>query len=98
MFSTFAKQLRDGTLKEPETIAAREQNETNEELYDQDPEENNNQHTSMIDIAQEANQVFNIIAEWNVGDYVAVKYETQWFPGKVMMIHERSASHFMIIR
>ena len=31
LFSTFAKQLRDGTLKEPEAIAAREQNATNEE-------------------------------------------------------------------
>ena len=90
LFSTFAKQLRDGTLKEPEAIA-REQNETSEELYDPDPEENNNQHTSMIDIAQEANQVFNAIAEWNVGDYVAVKYETQWFPGKIMMIHDDGA-------
>ena len=41
-----------------------------------------------IDIAQEANKLFYEISDWKEGDYVAVRFDRQWFPGKTVALRD----------
>ena len=42
----------------------------------------------VVDIAQEANCIFSELAEFQAGDFVAVRHDTVWFPGRITKIKE----------
>ena len=31
------------------------------------------------------------ISDWKVGNYVVVRYNTLWFPGKILMVHDNGS-------
>ena len=93
LFSSFAKQLKEGTLKEPQPPAVIHDTNLDGEIYDINDESEGNiedmeQSEPTFDVVLEANRVFSELMKLKVGDYVAVRRETQWFPGKVNVIIE----------
>ena len=41
-----------------------------------------------MDALKEANRVLSDLSDWNANDYVAVRYNAQWFPGIIRNVHE----------
>ena len=99
LFSNFTTQLKDGTLKAPQPTVRNQQGDgvngnekgeietTYEEEEEQQQDDESAEHDFQIDISQEANRIFSGMSEWEEGDYVAVRYEVQWFPGKIKVVH-----------
>ena len=101
LFSTFAKQLKDGTLKEPqppktntEEVAIPMDDDNDD---DGDGEENETssgvadeetEYDLHMEIVGEVNDIFNELSDWKVGDYVAVCDDGDWLPGKITMLND----------
>ena len=55
--------------------------EAEDELQDDDEE-------TYIDIVGEVRDGLAIISDWSVDDYVAVRYDRRWYPGKINNIND----------
>ena len=88
LFGTFATQLKKGTLKRPtrkSTEEANNQEEVEPEVEAREKEKDDNYH---IDLAAEVQQVMSEISDWEVGNYVAVRVDHLWYPGKITKLQD----------
>ena len=44
-----------------------------------------------IDLTEEANAIISEIMDWDIGDYVAVRYNSTWFPGVICSVCDDGA-------
>ena len=88
LFSTFATQLKNGTLKRPtrkSTEDANNEKEIEPQVKTRGEEHNDNYH---IDLAAEVQQVMSEVSDWEVGSYVAVRRDHSWYPGKITKLQD----------
>ena len=89
LFSTFSKQLREGTLKAPEQ-GKKDHDDYGEKEHidevDEVDEENENEY--QLTIHKNVLAVVTDLAEWEIGDYVAACYNDKWYPGQVTVLND----------
>ena len=57
---------------------------TNSETKDIDSEDMNYH----IDLSKEVQHVMSRVSDWEIDDYVAVQYESLWYPGKIISMDD----------
>lgn len=56
------------------------------------------EHAVQMDILNETNRVLSELSDWNTGDYVAVNFQGQWFPGKICAVHEDGSADVVCMK
>ena len=93
LFSTFAKKLKEGSLEaptEPRTVSSitispvdthveQVEQVVVEEIQPEDPEEITNSC-----LQKELFEIMGELADWDVGEFVAIVQEDNWLPGKIV--------------
>ena len=85
-FSKWTKELKAGTLKRP-TEKKKKKPKVNQKVSDEDKEEVADD-AFQIALLGEATRVIGDIAEWEVGDYVAIRNNSSYCPGLITKITE----------
>ena len=99
LFQIFSKQLKEGKLKVPVPNTYSSGADQQETLYDEaDITDNYVEEGTVIDIVQEASRVFSVIGDWKEGDFIAVKIEKQWFPGKIVTLRDDDTLEVLCMR
>ena len=82
LFSTFATQLKNGTLKRP----TKKSTEKSDDMEENNPYEiearEEHDGNYYIDLAAEVQHVMSEFSDWDE-NYVAVHKEHSWYPGKI---------------
>ena len=90
LFSTFSRQLREGTLKPPTEKGKDRGDESDNEETQPVVEEVNIDEVTIdeddniyyVDLSKEVQEVMSLVSDWDIDDYAAVRYESLWYPGK----------------
>ena len=93
LFSTFKRQHEDGTLRPPtppKSSTEERQNYSNdpsaeigtEDISEEDGESDENDRVS--ELRGEIDEIIHSLDDWQVDDFVALRYETVWYPGKII--------------
>jgi hypothetical protein len=89
LFSAFARKLRNGTLRPP---TQKQQQKDKDEPEEDNLEEEGTGSRSVdeptedayyTELANAAALVMGVVSDWEVGDYVAVRYDLGWYPGVI---------------
>ena len=96
LFSTFSRQLREGTLKPPTEKGKDRGDEGDNEETQPVVEEVNIDEVTIdeddniyyVDLSKEVQEVMSLVSDWDIDDYVAVRYESLWYPGKIIGVNE----------
>ena len=78
----------DGKIAEEVGVSEEEISDICEEING----EETMKYDIQMDILGEVNKILNELSEWMVGDYVAVMYGKNWFPGKIVALHEDASA------
>lgn len=47
---------------------------------------NEDENSTAIHITEEANRVYSELVHWEEGDFLSVKFDRQWLPGKILEV------------
>ena len=89
LFSSFSRKVREGRLEPPW-----QKNEREEEIEEKRGEKSNVSKDDTLeddhqyDIANEAACILNEICDWEICDFVAVRYGESWYPGEIVNIDD----------
>ena len=96
LFSTFSRQLREGTLNPPTEKGKDRGDEGDNEETQPVVEEVNIDKVTIdeddniyyVDLSKEVQEVMSLVSDWDIDNYVAVRYESLWYPGKIIGVNE----------
>ena len=98
LFSTFSRQKRDGTLTAPvkpkTTETQRQENVTIDEdevEYEDErigEEDETDESVHISDLRDEVDEILHNLNDWKINDFVAVRWQQAWYPGKILEMNE----------